>query len=209
MNRRVTLLLRGLAAILLLMLVAAPPSAAAASITVSASANLQDGQTITISGSGFAPNLRGIAIGECIVNYVGPGDCNLQGGAKFRDADANGNISSFTIVVKEKFATIDCTKQECVIAAGPLPTASDPATVKANTHMIPISFASAAPVEPVEPVEPVVEPTGLTTDPAASALPKTGAGDSLPVLMLGATALLTAGVGVMLLVPGRRRNKVA
>jgi hypothetical protein len=210
-RRRLSLLLRGLAAALVVIVVTAPPSFAAPTLTVSASENLQDGQTVTISGTGFDPNMKGIAIGQCLVGYVGPGDCNLQGGAKFRDADASGNVSSFDIVVKEKFGTVDCTTQKCVIAAGPLPTAVDAATVAANTHEIPITFGSAAAEPAAETAATTTETTATpaTTTPAAGdTLPKTGAGDSLPVLVLGASALLAAGVGVMLLVPGRRRSEV-
>src|SRR6478609_6237289 len=122
-RRRVTLLSRGLAAAaaLLVVLVTAPPSFAAPALSVSATTDLTDGQKITISGSGFAPNLSSIAIGQCIKGYAGPSDCNTAGGATFRNADASGNVASFTIVVKEKFGAVDCTKQQCVVAASPLP----------------------------------------------------------------------------------------
>lgn len=201
MRRRVTLLLRALGAALVVVLMAAPPSFAAPTLTVSASEGLEDGQTVTISGAGFDADMKGIAIGQCLKGYVGPADCNLQGGAVFRDADASGNVASFTIVVKEKFGSIDCTTQECVIAAGPLPTAIDQATVDANTYVVPITFASVAPVAAAPAPEAAAPPAA-----APGTLPKTGAGDSLPVLVLGASALLAAGVGVMLLVPGRRRE---
>lgn len=200
-RRPVTLLSRALAAVaaILVVLVTAPPSFAAPTLTVSASTGMTDGQTVTISGSGFAPNLKGIAIGQCVKGYTGPGDCNTAGGAKFRDADASGKVASFTIVVKEKFASFDCTKQECVIAAAPLPTNSDAATIKANTYIIPMKFGAAAAASPTA--------TATTEPTSTSTLPKTGAGDSVPVLMLGASALLAAGIGVMLLVPGRRRGE--
>lgn len=204
-KRRMTILTRSLVAVaaLALVLVTAPPSFAAPTLTVSASQNLQDGQTVTISGSGFDAGLKGIAIGQCRKGYVGPGDCNLQGGAKFRDADASGNVSSFDIVVKEKFGTIDCTKETCVIAAGPLPGAADDATVKANTYVIEMSFGAAA--EPTPSAQPSVAATTAAAPTTGDTLPKTGAGDSVPVLLLGATALVAAGAGVILLVPGRRR----
>ena len=206
-RRPVTLLSRALAAAaaILVVLVTAPPSFAAPTLSVSASQNLKDGQTVTISGSGFTPNLKGIAIGQCVKGYTGPGDCNTAGGAKFRDADASGKVAPFTIVVKEKFAAFDCTKQECVIAAAPLPTNSDAATIKANTYIIPMKFGAAAAATPT-----TAATAAATTAPSStSTLPKTGAGDSVPVLMLGASALLATGVGVMLLVPGRRRGEHA
>lgn len=205
-RRRVTLLSRGLAAAaaLAVVLVTAPPSFAAPTLTMNAPTTMKDGQTVTITGTGFEPGLKGIAIGQCTKGYVGPGDCNLQGGAKFRDADASGNVAAFDIVVKEQFGTNDCSKVECVIAAGPLPTAVDQATVDANTFVIPITFGAAAAAEDA------ATPTAAATQTTADAtLPKTGAGDSVPVLMLGASALLATGIGVMLLVPGRRRGEHA
>ncbi len=202
---RVTLLSRGLAAIaaLLVVVVTAPPSFAAPTLNVSATTGLTDGQIITISGSGFAPNLESIAIGQCKTGYVGPADCNTLGGAQFKNADASGNVASFTIKVAEKFGSTDCTKQQCVIAAAPLPTNADAAKIKANTYVVNISFGAAAAATPTAAA--TTQTTTQATD--TSTLPKTGAGDSMPVLMLGATALLAAGIGLMLLVPGRRRGE--
>jgi hypothetical protein len=198
---RVTLLSRGLAAVaaLLVVIVTAPPSFAAPTLNVSATTGLTDGQIITISGSGFAANMQSIAIGQCKTGYVGPADCNTLGGAQFKNADASGNVASFTIKVAERFGSTDCTEQQCVIAAAPLPTNTDEAAIKANTYVVDISFGAAASAAPT---------TTASTQPTdTSALPKTGAGDSMPVLMLGATALLAGGIGVMLLVPGRRRGE--
>ena len=91
-----------------------------------------------------------------------------------------------------------------MIAAAPLPTNADAATIKANTYVVNISFGAAAAATRAA----RRRRRRATTAPATRAtLPKTGAGDSVPVLMLGATALLAAGIGVMLLVPGRRRGE--
>ena len=163
---------------------------------------------MTISGSGFEPNLKSIAIGQCVEGYVGPADCNLQGGATFRDADASGNVAAFTIVVKEKFGANDCTKVQCVIAAG---TAADRRRRGHGRRRTPSSSrsASARPAAAATPTRrrrPRRRPTTTDRTPRCR---KTGAGDSVPVLMLGATALLAAGIGVMLLVPGRRRGEHA
>ncbi|KQW53688.1 hypothetical protein ASC77_05325 [Nocardioides sp. Root1257] len=202
-RRPKTLLARvgaGVAA-LVVVLVTAPPSFAAPSLTISQTQNLTDGQTLTISASGFEPNLSNIAIGQCSEGYVGPADCNTVSGAVFKTADADGKVAPFTIKVLEVFGDHDCTKEQCVIAGAPLPTNADAATIKANTYVVKISFGAAE-----------AAPTAAATTAAAgdgSTLPKTGAGDSVPVLMLGATALLAAGVGVMLLVPGRRRGEHA
>src|SRR5690349_17172016 len=103
--RTTTALAKASAAALALFVVAifsASPSFAAPSLEVSATP-LKDGQTVTLSGSGFKPGLKQIAAGQCIEGYTGPGDCSLQGGATFRNADDKGSIGTFTIVVKEKF----------------------------------------------------------------------------------------------------------
>lgn len=192
---RLKRLTRGGAAVLALFLVVltASPAAAAPTLTISATTGLTDGQRVDISGSGFEPNLTSIAIGQCVEGYTGPADCNTNGGATFRNADASGNVAQFTITVKAKFGAHDCTKVQCVIAGAPLPNATDQATVDANTYIAKISFGGA--------------PTGTpTTGSDASDLPKTGAGDSVPVLLLGALALLATGAGVMLLVPAGRRG---
>jgi hypothetical protein len=194
---RLTPLIRSLAAVgaLLVVLLTAAPAFAAPTLTISATTGLTDGQRVTVSGSGFAPNLASIAIGQCVEGYTGPADCNTNGGATFRNADANGEVAELTITVKATFGSHDCTKVQCVIAAAPLPNAVDQATVDANTYIAKVSFGTAE------------ESSDTTTE--TSALPKTGAGDSVPVLLLGASALLASGVGVMLLVPGRRRGQGA
>lgn len=203
MTNPLRLLTRGLAAVaaLLLVTLVAAPAFAAPSMNVSQLTSLQDGQTLTISGSGFEPNLTNIAIGQCVEGYTGPADCNTATGATFRNADAQGNFGPLTIKVSEVFGNFDCTEVQCMIAAAPLPNATDAATVAANTVEMNISFASAeAPAE-----TPTPTPTADSgVDSETETLPQTGAGDSVPTLLLGATAMLAIGAGVVLLVPGRR-----
>lgn len=202
--RTTTALVKASAAALALFVVAvfsASPSFAAATLEVSAKDGLKDGQTVTLSGGGYKAGLKQIAAGQCVEGYTGPGDCNLQGGATFRNADAKGSIGTFTIVVKQKFGAHDCTKVKCVIASGPLPTAADKATVAANQVIIPITFGAAA-----APAAETPAATTPTTDPAAAAatpvagaeLPKTGASDLLPIIVLGAGAFMLVGAGLRL-----------
>ena len=207
---RATLFKQGLAAVaaLVVVLVTAPPSFAAPALDVSATENLTDGQKLTISASGYQPGLKGIAIGQCIKGYKGPADCNISGGAYFRDADASGKVAPFTIVVKEKFGAHDCTKVQCVVAGAPLPTAADAATVAANSYEVNISFGGAAADPAASPAETTAAAPVSAPASAGGDLPKTGGGDAVPVLLLGAGALLAAGVGVMLLLPARREERV-
>lgn len=214
--RTTTALVKASAAALALFVVAvfcASPSFAAATLEVSAKDGLKDGQTVTLSGGGYKSGLKQIAAGQCVEGYTGPGDCNLQGGATFRNADAKGSIGTFTIVVKQKFGPHDCTKIKCVIASGPLPTAEDKATVAANQVIIPITFGTAAAEAPAAaapaaaPVAAAPAADAAAAPAAATELPKTGASDMLPMIVVGAGLFLLLGVGLQ--VGTRRKGGIA
>lgn len=197
--RTTSALIKAPAAALALFVVAiftASPSFAAPTMEVSAK-ELKDGQTVTVSGAGFKPGLKQIAAGQCVEGYTGPGDCNLQGGATFRNADDKGSIGTFTIVVKQKFGAHDCTKVKCVIAAAPLPGAADKATISSNEVIIPVTFGAAAAEAPAAPAA-TAAAAPAETPAASSELPKTGAGDLLPVIVLGAAAFMLVGAGLQL-----------
>ena len=178
-------LARGLAAIgaLLLVTLVAAPAFAAPAMSVSQLTGLTDGQTITISGSGFKPNLSSIAMGQCVEGYNGPSDCNTAGGATFRNADANGNVAPFTITVKEVFGAHDCTKVQCMIAAAPLPE-RDRRRDRRRQHGRDEDQLRAAPRRLSEtPTPTAAADSGV--DSETETLPQTGAGDSVPTLLLG------------------------
>jgi hypothetical protein len=198
-----------------LVLASAAPSFAAPSLTVDATSGLKDGQTLTISGTGFAANLKSIAIGQCVQGYTGPADCNTSGGAQFKNADASGNVASFTIVVKEKFGNHDCAKEVCLIAGAPLPTGNTAAVVKANTYEVPIYFGDAGPAAPATtapaapaattaPAAPVATTMATSalamtsTATVTGAVTPTGSNGAIGFLLLGAGALIAGGAGVML-----------
>ncbi|MGH1564962.1 neocarzinostatin apoprotein domain-containing protein [Mumia sp. DW29H23] len=211
--------LRGLACALalgLVMLIGAPAASAAPKLDISQTTGLKDGSSITVSGSGFAPNLKSIAVGQCKEGYKGPADCNTATGATFVNADANGSFKAVTLKMKEKYGSVDCTKQQCVIGAAPLPNANSADVVSANTANVNLEFGAAAAEQPAD--QPAAAPATTapaTTAPAtttqsdtSNALPKTGGTDTLPVLLLGAAALLLPGLGLLLGLPGRRRREV-
>ncbi|GGD25095.1 neocarzinostatin apoprotein domain-containing protein [Nocardioides daphniae] len=155
---------------------------------------------MTISGSGFKPGLKSIAIGQCVDGMKGPADCNTAGGATFVDADASGKIPTTQIVVKEKFNTFDCTKQKCVIGPQPLPGAEDAATVTANSFYSDISFGEVA-----------AAPTVTTGDAAPAAggeLPQTGPGEELAAILFFGLLLFLLGGATLWFMP-RRGNGVA
>lgn len=198
----------------LLTFVASPPSFAAPTLQVSATEGLEQGQSITVGGSGFTPGLKGIAVGQCRVGYVGPSDCNLSGGATFRNADADGAIATVTIKLATSFGDIDCLKEPCIIAAAPLPTTSGPEEVAANTIEVPIYFGDAKPATaeaaPAS-VAAVAPAEAQVASSASPALLTAGAADNTVLYALVATnlALLGAGLYLGLGRQDRRRSAVA
>ncbi|MBV1852668.1 neocarzinostatin apoprotein domain-containing protein [Catellatospora tritici] len=170
----------------------AQPAAAAPRLTLSKSSGLSNGTQITVNGSGFTANLKQIAIGQCIADPVGPTDCNLAGGAQFVNADGSGKIPAVTLKLAAKFGSFDCTKRQCVVAAQILPSSASDDVVKANRASVKISFGAASSPKP-----------GTSTSPES--LAKTGPGDEHWVLVLGGSALLLPGIGLLLLLPRRRR----
>lgn len=178
-------------ALFVLTIVSAPPSLAAPKVQISAFDGLSDGQKITVSGSGFQANLSQIAVGLCKEGYKGPADCYLPG-ATFRTADGNGSIGSFQITVMQKFGTTDCKVDKCVIGIGPLPGKADAATIAANAHNQPVTFGAPPAKAPVDDTQ----ADDTAADDAASELPKTGAGDLLPIVIIGAGVFMVLGAGL-------------
>ncbi len=205
--KTLTRALAGVAAVVATSFIAAPPAFAAATLNVSQTEGLTDGTVVKISGSGFTPNMQNIAIGQCIEGMKGPSDCNTGGGATFKPADAQGNIAEFTLVVKEKFGKFDCTTQQCVFGAQPLPGAVDAAALKANTVYYDLSFGAATAPAATPAATPAAPVPGATTT-AGAELPKTGPGEELAIAVGGGVALLLAGAAGLHFMP-RRRGGVA
>jgi lysophospholipase L1-like esterase len=115
-------------------------------VAISPASGLADGQTVQVSGSGFAAGSQ-IALGECRTGATSVADCTVAG-ALIVTADASGGfITPFTVsrVITIGASTIDCsTPGACVIAAGQLPNLTTFATG-------PISFLPASPPAPPPP----------------------------------------------------------
>lgn len=203
----------------------APAALAAPSLELDGeTTGLADGDSLTVTGTGFQPGLKGIAVGQCRVGYQGPADCNLQGGATFRNADADGSIGTITLTVKEKFGAVDCTVEECVLAAAPLPTASSPEEVKANTVEIPLVFGDApAPAAPAASAPASTAPVAaaapaataprnkvpVTLDSAETVSVARGDGDGAMAVGVGVLAGFLAGGGLMMLLGYPRKRRAA
>lgn len=182
----------GALALVVLGLVTAPAAFAAPTLDVPETENLEDGQTIVVTGSGFAPNLKGIAVGQCRTGFTGPADCNLQGGATFRNADASGAIEPVTIKLAQSFGDVDCLVEQCVVAAQPLPTTSGPEEVAANTIIVPIYFGGPAPAD-AGAASPAAAPAAAAP---ASQAPAADAGDAVQAASVGSPVLTGSGSGL-------------
>ncbi|WP_162598767.1 neocarzinostatin apoprotein domain-containing protein [Nocardioides gilvus] len=193
--------LAGAVALLFVTFLSAPPAFAAATIEVSQLEGLKDGQSVTISGAGFSPGMKEIAVGQCVEGANGPSMCNIATGATFKDADGSGNIASLTIVVKEKFGSYDCTTQQCTIGAQPLPGTASDAEVAANTVYHNISFGDVA-AAPAAEEAPAAAPAA-----AGEELPKTGPGQEIALALVLGTLMLLLGGATLWFMP-RRGNGV-
>ncbi|GGM05923.1 neocarzinostatin apoprotein domain-containing protein [Dactylosporangium sucinum] len=174
----------------------ASPAWAAPTLSVSKTTGLADGTSVTVNGSGFTPSLKQIAVGQCIENMKGPTDCNLAGGAQFVNADASGKLPTVTIKLAQKFGSFDCTQRTCVVAAQILPSGNNGDEVEKNKVAVKLSFGAAA--------APTSAAPAATAE--ATALPKTGPGDEPVVVVLAGTALLFLGIGLLVVLPARRRR---
>lgn len=114
-------------------------------LTVTQVTDLTEGQQITVTGAGFRPGLKQVAVGVCREGYTsGPKDCDLDGGAAFVNVDAQGRLPEVKLTVHAKFKGFDCTAQQCVVGVAPLPGSSPDAIVKANTAVVNIGFQGSA-----------------------------------------------------------------
>ncbi|MFI6866055.1 neocarzinostatin apoprotein domain-containing protein [Nocardia sp. NPDC050406] len=182
-------------AIAALPMVATLPAAHAesqASIQVSASSDLTEGQRITVDGSGFRPGLSAVAVGLCKQGFTnGLKDCDLEGGATFVNISDDGGFPTVTITARRSFNAIDCTKQQCVIAAAPLPGTEPDAVIAANSAEIPVTFAGAN--------------LPVATAPATTAAVRSDSDIEGPSTVLwAATAALLSIVAVIALADRRR-----
>ncbi|MGP9021398.1 enediyne antibiotic chromoprotein [Streptomyces sp. BR1] len=97
----------------------ATPASAATAISVTPNTGLSDGQTVTISASGYTPGAA-VNVGECASATV----CSTD--VKYLTADANGAVSVSYNVAKAftakdwstgKDVTVDCAAAQCNITA--------------------------------------------------------------------------------------------
>ncbi|MFE9101149.1 neocarzinostatin apoprotein domain-containing protein [Actinomadura geliboluensis] len=173
-------------------------AAPAPELRVSRSADLTEGETITVTGSGFRPGLKSVAVGLCREGYTnGLKDCDLGGGATFVNIGAGGALPEVELKARAKFNGIDCTSRQCVIGAAPLPGAVPKAVVDANTAIVRVGFTGS----------PFKGGTAVRTSapPAASAGPGTGGPSTR--LWAATTGLLVLAGAVVAAVQRRSRQR--
>ncbi|MEV0248655.1 neocarzinostatin apoprotein domain-containing protein [Nocardia sp. NPDC050712] len=157
---------------LLALFLAAPVPAEADSgpvLRINATAELAEGQRITVDGSGFQPGLAAVAVGLCKQGFTsGLKDCDLEGGATFVNIGADGTFPTVTLTARARFTTIDCARQQCVIAAAPLPGSEPPALIAATSAEVLVSFAGSAP--PAAATKPLAVPQETGVDGPSTAL---------------------------------------
>ncbi|WP_433382738.1 neocarzinostatin apoprotein domain-containing protein [Actinoplanes sp. CA-142083] len=220
-RRLVASLAVGIALAATVVLVDGSPALAAPTLHVSKTKGLADGEQITVYGTGFTASLQQIAIGQCIKNPTGPTDCNLSGGSQFTNADASGKTPTLTLKMAKVFSGHNCAGVGCVIAAQILPSTNTPEIVNANKASVTITFGSGGGTTTTSPTKTSTTSTktatatsskttaaaaGATTTTNSAALPTTGPGlEWATMLMIGA-ALLLPGVGLIAMLPVRRRR---
>ena len=212
-----------------LAVVAAPPAAfAAPTLTVSATTGLTDKQQVIVNGSGFTPNLKQIAVGQCVAGFKGPTDCNLSGGAAFVNADGSGKLPTVTLKLAQKFGAFDCTKRECVVAAQILPTSGNADQVEANKVSVTLTFGKK-PAQKPAPATPSATPrraggtlghagrhhppstgpagaAGTSAPTLVNANPVNAGPDRYAVTVLVGSGLLLLCIGLLVLMPYRNRR---
>ena len=139
----------------------ASPAAAAAAITVTPSTDLENGQTVSVSGTSFPPN-KTAAILQCPATAQGPFDCDISTFVG-TTADSGGAFSnpSFTVhrfLLMPATGLRDCVVDACVVAAG---------NVDVGLLRQPVSFVGTLP--PPDYAIALSGPFGLDTTPQVTA----------------------------------------
>lgn len=89
---------------------------AAPAITVTPSSGLHDGQTVTVHGTGYTPNAKNLNVIQCPVSGASQNSCNVPDAKIFQSVDGSGSFT-YSIVVRAKIGSVDCTKVQCMIDA--------------------------------------------------------------------------------------------
>jgi Neocarzinostatin family len=98
-----------------------PPPLCVPTLTVIPSAELADGQTVVVNGTGFTPN-DSVGMAECASSAVSPSNCDLST-VQFAQTDSTGAFSTDYTVTRDITANdtnIDCALTPCLLGAADL-----------------------------------------------------------------------------------------
>lgn len=137
------------------------PASAAPAITVTPNTDLVDFQTVTVSGSGYSPDVS-VAVVQCRVGAIGVDDCDL-GNVTYPTTDATGAFTvEFTVerIIEVGGTDVDCAPANCVVGAG--------------TFDLSEVAGVAVTFDPTVPPQPRLD-ISVSFDPTATVAAKTGA----------------------------------
>ncbi|GAA0467895.1 hypothetical protein Aca07nite_40260 [Actinoplanes capillaceus] len=205
----------GLICAVTVVLVDTSPALAAPELHVSRTSGIADGEKITVYGTGFTAGLTDLALGQCIADPATATDCNLTGGAEFVSTDGSGKTKTLTLTIAKSWSDGAKTCDDgCVIAAQLLPSSHSEEEVAANKVQVEISFGTGGGGTSTSPTatstksstKSATATSSKSSSAAAGALPKTGPGMEWATVVLIGSALLLPGVGLLILLPARRRR---
>jgi hypothetical protein len=164
-------------------------ASATTSMTVTPSTNLDDGQLVHVSISGFPPNTQ-IAVVECGPGAAGEDGCDLQT-LHYLSTDASGDAVTRFVVAAELSTfngTVDCRTSSCTLGAG---------TFDASTTAgAPIAF------NPTTPIAPPLQ-LGLTVAATGGVKPHTKAATISGTLTCNRAAIVDVSGQLTQLIPFR------
>ncbi|GGN24272.1 hypothetical protein FHR83_002887 [Actinoplanes campanulatus] len=198
----------GLICAVAVVLVDTSPALAAPELHVSKTSGIADGEKITVYGTGFTAGLTDLALGQCIADPATATDCNLTGGAEFVSTDGSGKTKTLTLTIAKSWSDGAKTCDDgCVIAAQLLPSSHSEEEVAANKVQVEISFGTGGgtSTSPTS-TKSATATSSKSSSAAAGALPRTGPGMEWATVVLIGSALLLPGVGLLILLPARRRR---
>ncbi|MBO3743606.1 neocarzinostatin apoprotein domain-containing protein [Actinoplanes flavus] len=206
----------GLICAFAVVLVDTAPALAAPELHVSKTSGIADGEKITVYGTGFKAGLTDLALGQCIADPATATDCNLTGGAEFVSTDGSGKTKTLTLTIAKSWSDGAKTCDDgCVIAAQLLPSSHSEEDVAANKVQVKISFGTgggtttsptATSTTTSTSTKSATASSSKSSSAATGALPKTGPGQEWATVVLIGSALLLPGIGLLVLLPARRRR---
>jgi len=154
--RRFTFAVAGVATAVVAVGLWAVPAGATPLLTVTPNTGLLDGQSVSVSASGYTPG-AGLAVLECTTGASSESDCDLSTVA-YVNADASGAVSTTYGVFRVIFtandgAGVDCAPSQCVLVVANIGDQTEAASAA-------LGFDASVPPPPTLQVSAIIDPTG-------------------------------------------------